>query len=92
MSASENRDSGKPRREGNSHASAFTSTITLGGKAGRSPASGLFLESRQAEIEETLSPFADDLARKVEARCNDVIGETLGSVENDLSANDISIR
>jgi len=88
----EKRDNGKPKREGNSHARALTSTITPGGKAGRSPASGLLFESRQAKLEETLSPFANDLPREVEARGNDVICETLSSVENDLSANDISIR
>ena len=92
MSESEKRDNGNPKREGNSHARAFTSTITLGGKAGRPPASGLLFEPRQAEIEETLSPFADDLPREVKPRGDAVVGETLSGVKNDLSANDIAIR
>jgi hypothetical protein len=92
MSETEKRDKGKPSRDGNSQARAFTSTITLGGKAGRPPASGLLFEARQPELKETLSPLADDLAREVQARGNDVIGETLSSVENNLSADNITIR
>src|SRR5437867_787548 len=34
MSATENRDKGRPKRYGSSHARAFTWTTTLGGKAG----------------------------------------------------------
>jgi hypothetical protein len=45
-SASDQRARGTPRRAGNSHARALTSTITLGGKAGWAPAARLFLEPR----------------------------------------------
>src|SRR5712691_1287614 len=45
-SASDQRASGNPRRDGNSQASALISTITLGGKAGGSPAPRLLFKSR----------------------------------------------
>jgi hypothetical protein len=91
MSASEKREKGKPRRDGDSQARAFTWTTTLGGKAGFAPASRLLFESRQSELEETLSPFADDLSRQVEARRNNVVRKTLRGVENDLGSDNISI-
>jgi len=72
-SESEKREKGNPRRDGNSQATAFTWTTALGGKARWPPASRLLIESRQAELEEPLSPFADDLPRQVKARGNSVI-------------------
>jgi hypothetical protein len=57
---------GKPRREGNSQANALISTMTLEGKAHRSPAARVFFEPGQALKMETATPFADDLARRVE--------------------------
>ena len=88
---SEKRDNDKPRR-GAIHRREPYLNDSANGKAGRSPASGMLFEPRQPEIEETFSPFADDLAREVQPRGNDVIGQTLSSVENDLSAADVSIR
>jgi len=47
--------------------------MTLGGKARRSPAAGVFVEAGQAFGEEALSPLAHDLPRRVETSGNDVI-------------------
>ena len=83
---------GIPRRAGSSHARALTSTTTLGGKAGWAPASRLFLEAGQSLGTEPLAPLADDLARGIQARCDDVIGETLGGERDDLRPDDRPIR
>src|SRR5208337_4584756 len=63
------------RREGNSQANALISTMTLGGKARRSPAARVFFEPGQALKMETATPFADDLARRVEPCRDRVIGD-----------------
>jgi hypothetical protein len=44
-SENDHRANGKPNRLGSSQASALTSTMTLGGKARRSPAARLFLKT-----------------------------------------------
>ena len=77
---------------GNSHAKRLTSTTTLGGKAGCAPASRLFLKARHAVIEETVAPFADDLARCIESRGDKIVAEPLGRQQDDLRADDVSIR
>ena len=91
-SASDQRASGTPRRAGSSHASALTSTTTLGGKAGWAPAAGLLLQPRQAFGAEALAPLADDLARGIETGRDDVIGQPRGGEQHDLRANHVSIR
>src|SRR5437667_9646045 len=83
MSDRENLDKGNPRRTGSSQARAFTSTTTLGGKAGRATTSGLFIEPGQSEFGEPLSPLTDNLPWQVESRRDNVISETLCSIQND---------
>src|SRR6059036_92885 len=92
ISAMLKRESGRPRVWGSSQASALIVTTTLGGKAGSSPAAGLFIKACQAVLEEALAPFADDLPRGIEPCSDLVIGEPQGSVEDDLGPHDVSIR
>jgi hypothetical protein len=87
-----NRASGTSDRLGSSHASRLTSTTTLGGKAGWTPASRRFLEAGQTVLKEALSPLADDLTREVETRGDDIVSEAGRSQENDFRADDVSIR
>jgi len=86
------RASGTSMRLGNSQASRLTSTTTLGGKAGCAPASRLFLKAGQSLFEEPVAPFADDLARGIEARGDEIIAEALGRQQDDLRPDDVSIR
>jgi hypothetical protein len=39
-----------------------------------------------------VAPFADDLARRIETGGDDVVAEPLGGEQDDLRANNISIR
>jgi hypothetical protein len=41
---------------------------------------------------EALAPLANDLPRSIESRSDDIIGKAGGSIEDDLGADDISIR
>jgi hypothetical protein len=70
----------------------FTSTTTLGGKAGCPPASWFFLEAGQSLVEEAFAPLTDDLARGIQASRDHIVGEPLGCKEDQLGADDISIR
>jgi hypothetical protein len=70
----------------------LTSTTTVGGKAGCAPAARLFLKTRDAVVEETVAPFADDLARSIESGRDEIIPEPFGGQQDDLRADDISIR
>jgi hypothetical protein len=70
-------DKGRECVAGGSQARALTVTTTLGGKAGWAPAAWLLFEALESAFEEALSPFADDLARRVEARGDLVIPEAL---------------
>src|SRR5271169_6896571 len=92
ISAIEKRDNGLPWSVGNSQASALTWTTTLGGKPRRGAATSLLFESNQARVMEALAPLADDLTRSIESGSDEVIGQTIGSIEDDLGANHISIR
>jgi len=65
---------------------------TLGGKAGGPPAAGLLLQTRQPCQRETLAPLADDLARGIQTRGDDIIGEACGGKEDDLGTNYITVR
>src|SRR6478736_10279889 len=82
---------GKPRREGNSQANALISTMTLGGKARRSPAARVFFEPGQALKMKTATPFADDLTRRVEPCRDRVIGHSFTRQQHDLGANHIPV-
>lgn len=68
------RESGRPCSRGSSHAKALIAITTPGGKAGRPAVSRLFLQAGQALLEEALAPLADDLAGRVQARRDLVIG------------------
>jgi hypothetical protein len=52
----------------------------------------LFFQAGEALFEEVFAPLADDLSRGVQACGNGVIVEALGSVEDDLGPDDVSIR
>jgi hypothetical protein len=77
---------------GRSQAIRFTSTTTLGGKAGWTPAARLLIEAREAVLKETMTPLADNLAGRIQARADLVIAEAAGREEHDLGTNDIPIR
>jgi len=77
---------------GRSQAIRFTSMMTVGGKAGCPPATWLLLEASQALVEEALAPLADNLARAVQAGRDDVVGQPLGGEQDQLGADDVSIR
>jgi hypothetical protein len=66
--------------------------MTLGGKAGWTPAARLLVEAREAVLEEAMAPFADDLSRGVQARANLVVPETGGREEHNPGADHITIR
>jgi len=51
----------------------------VGGKAGWPPASRSLFEAREALLEESLAPFADDLSGGVEARGDLVVVQTIVS-------------
>jgi len=86
------RESGTPRVRGSSHARALTSTMTSGGKDRGTTSAGAFLEAREAFLEETFAPLADDLAARVESRRNLIVAESLGGEEHDLGPDYVSIR
>ena len=86
------RASGTSERLGNSHASRLTSTTTLGGKAGCAPASKLLLKAGHAFFKEAVAPFADDLPRHIEPRGNNVVAHAFSGQQDDLGADDVSIR
>ena len=86
------RASGTSNRLGSSQASRLTSTTTLGGKAGFTPASRLFLKARYAFFKEAMAPLADDLARRIETGGDDVVAEPFGGEQDDLRADNVSIR
>jgi hypothetical protein len=86
------RASGTSSRLGSSQASRLTSTTTLGGKAGCSPASRLFLKAGQSFFEEAVAPFADDLARRIETGGDDIVADALRGKQDDFRPDDISIR
>jgi len=49
--------------------------MTLGGKAGRAPASRFFLKVGEPVSKESVPPLADDLPWCIEPRTNDVVAE-----------------
>jgi hypothetical protein len=86
------RANGTSQLLGSSHASRLISTTTLGGKAGRAPASRLFFEAGQPLFEEPVAPLADDLARRIQPRGDGAIAQPFRSEQDDLGADDVSIR
>jgi hypothetical protein len=77
---------------GRSQAIRLTSTMTLGGKAGWTPAARLLVEPREAVLEEAMAPLTDDLSWRIQPGPNLVVAETGGREEHDLGADNITIR
>jgi hypothetical protein len=67
-------------------------TATLGGKAGRSPAARLFVETRKPLHVEAPTPLADDLARHVEAECDTIVAKPLARQEHDFGSHNLPVR
>lgn len=86
------RANGTPKVAGVSHAIRLTATITLGRQAGWAPAAWLFLQPCKAVADKPLAPLADDLARCVEPGSNLVVAQAGGRPQDDLGANDVTIR
>src|SRR5437867_18556 len=91
-SGNDHRASGRPAAAGSSHAIRFTSTTTLGGKAGFPPASWLLIQAGEALEKEALAPFADDLSRRIQSSGNDVVRESFGREQHEFGADDVTIR
>jgi hypothetical protein len=91
-SANDQRASGTPTSIGRSQAIRFTSTMTVGGKAGWTPAARLLIEAREAVLEEAMAPFADNLPWRIQPHADLVVAETGGGEEHDLGADDVTIR
>src|SRR6516225_5805800 len=91
ISERESRDSGSCKRWGSSQARALTWTTTLGGKVGGSTAPRLCLEAGKPRQSKSLAPFADNLARSIQADSDDVIGEAFGREEHNLRPDYVAI-
>jgi hypothetical protein len=65
---------------------------TLGGKAGFPPASWLLIKAGEALEKEALAPFADDLSRRIQSSGNDVVRESFRREQDQLGADDVTIR
>src|ERR1700682_1721891 len=88
----DHRASGTPASIGSSHATRLISTTTLEGKAGWAPASRLLIEAREALVEEAGAALADNLSRGIQARRDDIVGKPPGCQQDQLRADDVSIR
>ena len=63
-----------------------------GGKSGLRARLEAFLETGQSVFEETVAPFADDLARRIKSCGDEIIAESLGRQQDDLRTDNVSIR
>jgi hypothetical protein len=63
-----------------------------GGKNVGPPAPGLIVQPLQALLEETFAPFGDNLPGQVQTLPDRFVFETLGGKEDNLGANNITIR
>jgi hypothetical protein len=86
------RDKGIPRSWGSSHARALIVITVLGGKPRRSAVARSIVEPLEALLEKAFPPLTDDLGRGIEPSRDILVLEALGSIQNDLGANDFSIR
>ena len=91
-SETDQRANGRPRRDGNSQASALIATMILGGKADWTPASWKFVEAGKALIVKTPAPLANNLTRCVEMFRDAGVPETLTRQQYDLRADNVPIR
>jgi hypothetical protein len=90
-SVTDQRANGRPRRDGNSQASALISTLTAGGKKRRPADARLIFQPGQPVDVETLAPLADDLARRIQANANDIVRQPLAGQQHDLGPDHRSI-
>jgi hypothetical protein len=86
------RERGNPAPLGSSQARAFTATTIPGGKDTRPALPWELLQPSQAVLKEALTPLADDLAGRIEARADFIVAQTLGGVQHDLSPDHVTIR
>jgi hypothetical protein len=70
----------------------FTSTTTVGGKAGWTPAARLLVEAREAVAEKAMAPLTDDLPRGIQPCADRIVAEPRGREEDDLGSDNVSIR
>jgi len=63
-----------------------------GGKEGGTPAPRLRLQARESREGESLAPLADNLARRIQASSDNVVGETFRGEQYDLRSDHITIR
>jgi hypothetical protein len=63
-----------------------------GGKTTRASASWPSLETGQTLLKEALAPFRHNLPRQVEAAPDILVGEAIGSKEDNLGSHNIAIR
>jgi hypothetical protein len=52
----------------------------------------LLLQAGQTHQGKSFAPLAHDLPGRVQARRNDIVGQSLGREKDDLSSNNVSIR
>ena len=71
---------------------SFNVDDDAGGKAGRAPASRLFLKAGHSLFEETVAPFANDLAWRIEARGDEIVARILQPPAARSSRGYVSIR
>jgi hypothetical protein len=91
-SETDQRANGRPRRDGNSQASALIATTILGGKAGWTPTSWKFVEASETFIVKTPAPLADNLTWCVEMVRDAGVPETLTRQQHDLRPDNVTIR
>jgi hypothetical protein len=63
-----------------------------GGKSGLNARPEALPQDRHSVFEETVAPFADDLARRIESCRDAIIAESLGRQQDDFRADDVAIR
>jgi len=56
------------------------------------PAARLRLETWQASQGESFTPLAYDLAGRIQAGCDDIIGKTFAGEQDDLGTDDVTVR
>jgi hypothetical protein len=84
MSAVLHRDKGTPVVAGSSHASAFTSITTSGGKNPGAPRAVSIIEPRHPLVKESLSPKADHFASGIQPLGDFMVAQPFVCQEDDL--------
>jgi hypothetical protein len=64
----------------------------VGWRSGLCARPRLLLKAGQPLGEEALATFTDDLARRIQAGRNDIVGQPFGCEQDQLGADDVSIR